>query len=201
METYTDKTENVQDAWNEIIQVIDGIDAKGATIQQMRDTIRTAHWSRDTQHFKFGDYCTKNISANNDLNRYSANVDGASQVQAFLRAIKADAATNPHSLGIKTTVLTGPTTKDDIYKAVTTFKDTMHITGMDVTSSVHERHRAHTIEVKVVVAMVEAEAVESSEEDTEGIIIAITIMVMMVGGIHIISRRTFWKTYHRSIEQ
>ena len=130
-ETYTDKTENVQDAWNEMVQVFEGIDAKGATIQRAREIIRTTHWSRDTQHFKFSDYCTKHISANNDLNRYSANVDGASQVQVFLRGIKADAAINPHLLGIKTTVLMGATTKNDIYKAVTMFKDTMRTLGID----------------------------------------------------------------------
>ena len=65
VETYTDKTENVQDAWNEMIKVFEGVDAKGATIQQARDTIRLAHWSRDTPNFKFVDYCTKHILANN----------------------------------------------------------------------------------------------------------------------------------------
>ena len=55
-------------------------------------------------------------------------------MQAFLMGIKADAATNPHLLVIMTTVLTGATTKNDIYKAVTTFKDTMRTLGINSTN-------------------------------------------------------------------
>ena len=128
-DTYTDKTENAQDEWDEILRVFEGVDAKGATIQRAREMIQTAHWTRDTQNFKFSDYCTKHITTNNYLNKYKANANGGSQVQAFLRGIKADAAVNPHLLGIKTTILTNEDTKDDVYKAVITFKDTVRNLG------------------------------------------------------------------------
>mgnify|MGYP003321269932 CR=1 FL=1 len=127
--TYTDKTENVQDAWDKMLRVFEGVGAKGATIQRAREMIRTAHWTRDTQNVKFSDYFTKHITANNYLNKYKANANGGSQVQAFLRGIKADAAVNPHLLGIKTTILTNEDTKDDVYKAVITFKDTVRNLG------------------------------------------------------------------------
>ena len=102
-----------------MLKVFEGVDAKGATIQRAREIIRTAHWSRDTQNFKFSDYCTKHISANNYLN----------QVQAFLRGISADAAVNPHLLGIKTTILMSIYTKDDVYQTVITFKGTVRNLG------------------------------------------------------------------------
>ena len=118
-----------------MLRVFKAIGTKGTTIRREREITQSAHWTRDTQNFKFAHYWTKRISVNNDLNKYDTNVDGASQVQAFLRGIKADAATNPHSLGIKTTILTDANTKDNIYGVVVTFKDTVRNLGVMSTAS------------------------------------------------------------------
>lgn len=133
-DTYTDRTKNIQDAGNEMVNVFEGVDVKGVTIQRSRDIIRDAYYTRDTQNFKFAGYYTKHITANNALNMYSANVDGESQVHAFLRRL-ADAGVNPHLLRIKTTILTGIETKSDIYKTIITFKDTVRNLGIMTTSS------------------------------------------------------------------
>ena len=76
-ETYTDKTNNVTDAWNNLVMPYDGQDARSFTIMKAREIIRTSNWNKDAMNFKFSDYCNKHITANNDLNRYKANINGA----------------------------------------------------------------------------------------------------------------------------
>ena len=58
-DTYTDRTKNIQDAGNEMVNVFEGVDVKGVTIQRSRDIIRDAYYTRDTQNFKFAGYYTK----------------------------------------------------------------------------------------------------------------------------------------------
>ena len=123
-ETHTDGANDVLTAWGNLTDTYDGEDAKSATIMRARETIRIANWSKDGNNFKFADYCNKHMTANNDLNRYGANIDGEGQVNAFLLGIKLDATINPQLLPIKAAILMNTTCKDNIGKAVITFKDT-----------------------------------------------------------------------------
>ena len=79
-----------------------------------RETIRIANWPKDGNNFKLADYCNKHMTANNDLNRYGANIDGEGQVNAFMLGIKSDATISPQLLPIKAVILMNTTCKDNI---------------------------------------------------------------------------------------
>jgi hypothetical protein len=99
---------------------------------QISRSIEDAKWVYNSgrQGGTFDDYCNKIQKANNELDRYNANVDGRTQVLNFLKGIRADGRVNPHLLSIKTTVLTSPDTMENLDKAIIMFKDTMRsITG------------------------------------------------------------------------
>jgi hypothetical protein len=106
-DTFVDNNNDVQEAWTQLIRNYEGHDARNANIQKARETIIQAHWTRNTQNFTFDDYCNRHIKANNELDRYGANVDGESQENAFLKGIRSDARLNPQILAIKTIVLNG----------------------------------------------------------------------------------------------
>ena len=128
-EAHIDSTSDVQVAWDNLIKIYEGVDARSTIIGNAREAIRTAHWSRDTQNFNLDDYCNKHICANNDLNRYQSNVDGASQVNQFLRGIKADANINSHLLGLKSSIVLQNDTRDDLNKAIISFKQAVKVLG------------------------------------------------------------------------
>jgi Reverse transcriptase (RNA-dependent DNA polymerase) len=124
-ETYVDNNNDVQDAWDKLVSNYEGHDAKSSNIQKAREMINTSHWTRNSQNFTFDDYCNRHIKANNELDRYKSNVDGESQVNAFLKGIRTDHRQNPQLLSIKAIVLTNPDTRSNLSSAIITFKDTM----------------------------------------------------------------------------
>jgi hypothetical protein len=124
-ETFVDNNNDVQDAWAQLVRNYEGHDAKNANIQKARDTINSAHWVRNTQNFSFDDYCNRHVKANNELDRYNSNVDGESQVNAFLKGIRTDPRQNPHLLPIKAIILNGENTRGNLRNAIIAFKDTM----------------------------------------------------------------------------
>jgi hypothetical protein len=138
-DTFVDNSNDVQDAWSQLVRNYEGHDAKSANIQKARDTINSAHWTRNTQNFTFDDYCNKHVKANNELDRYDSNVDGESQVNAFLKGVRADARQNPHLLAIKTIILIGPTTRNNLRNAIIAFKDTMR----QILGASNERENRH----------------------------------------------------------
>jgi hypothetical protein len=90
-DTFVDSNNNIQDAWAQLLQNYEGHDAKSANIQKAREMISTAHWTGNSMNFTFDDYCNRHVKANNELDRYNANVDGESQVNLFLKGIRTDA--------------------------------------------------------------------------------------------------------------
>ena len=139
-ETFVDNTNNVQDAWSQLMHNYEGDDARNANIQRARQTIRNTHWSRNTHNYTFDDYCNKFIKANNELDRYNANVDGESQVQSWLANIKADAKINPHLLAIKAIIRNDTESKSDLRKAVIKFKDNLRSNAIDNPDYRENRH-------------------------------------------------------------
>jgi hypothetical protein len=123
--TFIDNNKNVQEAWTQLIWNYESHDARNTNIQKARETIAQAHWSRDTQNFTFNNYCNPHIKANNELDCYGANVDRELQVNAFLKGIQSNARLNPQILAVKTIVLNGDTTKNNLRNAIIAFKDTM----------------------------------------------------------------------------
>jgi hypothetical protein len=87
-ETFVDNSNNVQDAWAQLISSYEGHDARNANIQRARNIIKKSTWSHNTNTYTFDDYCNKHIKSNNELDRYNANVDPESQVRNFLSGIK-----------------------------------------------------------------------------------------------------------------
>ena len=140
-ETYTYTSNDANEVWQLLIAHYEGHDAVNANIMKARESISTAHWSRNSLNYMFDDYCNRIMKANNELNNYGANVDGVSQVRAFLKGIRADARVNPHLMAVKAIVVNGPTTMDNLKNAIITFKDTMRT--IDGSSSVY--HETRTI--------------------------------------------------------
>ena len=128
-ETFVDNNNNVQDAWAQLISNYEGHDARSANIKKSREIIANAHWVRNTHIYTIDDFCNKHLKANNELDRYNANVDGGSQVDAFLKGIRADARTNPHLLSVKAIIVNNDNTKNNLRNAITSFKDTMRSIG------------------------------------------------------------------------
>jgi hypothetical protein len=128
-ETFVDNNNDVQDAWAQLTTNYEGHDARNANIQKARQQIMSAHWVRNSQNFNFDDYCNKHIKANNELDRYNANVDGESQVNSFLNGIRADHRTNPQLLSIKAIIINNADTRRDLRRAIISFKDTMRAMG------------------------------------------------------------------------
>jgi hypothetical protein len=124
-ETYSYTSNDANEVWQLLIAHYEGHDAVNSNIMKARESINTAHWSRNSPNYTFDDYCNRIMKANNELNNYGANVDGVSQVRAFLKGIRADARVNPHLMAVKAIVVNGPTTMDNLKNAIITFKDTM----------------------------------------------------------------------------
>jgi hypothetical protein len=122
-----DNSNDVQDAWNRLINQYEGHDARHANIQKACFEIADARWERNTRDKTFDLYCNTHTKANNELNRYKANVDGRTQVDNFLKGIRADSRVNPHFLSIKAIIVNDPITNSDLVKAVQVFKDTMRL--------------------------------------------------------------------------
>ena len=120
-QTFVDQTNDVQDAWASLLTAYEGLDAKNANITSARAIIGKASWVRDTATYSFTDYCNKHTKNNNVLNRYKANVDGHSQVKAFLNGIKAEK--NPAIHAIKVFIGQQQHTKEDLNQAIIAFKD------------------------------------------------------------------------------
>ena len=99
-----------------------------------REVISMSNWIKDGTNFKFANYCNKHITANNDLNRYKANIDGTGQANAFLMGIKTDGSLNPQLMPIKSAILMNPLCRDNISKAVIEFKDTIKNMGIIMSS-------------------------------------------------------------------
>ena len=94
-----------------------------------RSTIANTSWIKDTKNFKFENYCQRIQSANRDLDRLQANVDGRSQVISFLQGIKADHNTNTHLMAVKTQILSHTIWSDKLDDAIIHFKDMMNKLG------------------------------------------------------------------------
>jgi hypothetical protein len=122
---HVDTTNDVQEGWNNLVHCYEGIDARGAYIQKARKAIEEAKWEKNERNKTFDNYCTKIQKANNELNRYKANVEPASQLLTFLKGLRADGRVNPHLLSVKTTIMTNDVLKENLEKAITAFKDTM----------------------------------------------------------------------------
>jgi hypothetical protein len=101
------------------------VDARGANIQKARKAITDAKWERNERNRTFDDYCTIIQKANNELNRYKANVEPASQVLHFLKGIRADGRVKPDLLSIKTTIISNENLNKYLEKTITAFMDTM----------------------------------------------------------------------------
>jgi hypothetical protein len=126
-----DNSNNVQDAWNSIIQAFEGHDAKGANISKARQNLRKAHWTENKENWSIDDYCSAIWKANTELDRYNANIDPKSQVNMFLQGIKADARVNPQLLAVKAIIVSNDEINGDLFRAINSFKDTMRqVTGM-----------------------------------------------------------------------
>ena len=102
---HVDNFDDIQEAWKRLTKFYDGIDAQNATILKARNTIANTSWIKDTANFRFENYCNKIKSANRNLDRLHANMDGRSQVISFLKGIKADNNINPHLMAFKTQIL------------------------------------------------------------------------------------------------
>ena len=74
-ETYVDNNNNIQDAWSQLLTNYEGTDARNSNIQRARNTILKSSWSHNSHTYTFDDYCNKHIKANNELDRYVANVN------------------------------------------------------------------------------------------------------------------------------
>jgi hypothetical protein len=122
---HVDNTNDVQEAWNNLLRSYEGVDARGANIQKARKQLEEGKWVSNQPNCTFDDYRTKIQKANNELNRYGANVEPESQVLAFLKGIRVDGRVNPHLLSIKTTIISNDVLKNNLEKAITAFKDTM----------------------------------------------------------------------------
>ena len=140
--TYVEDSTDVQAAWNSLTTNFEGEDAISTIVLRVRNAIRDSHFTQNTNNFTFQDYCTKHIKSNNELDRYNANVDGASQVTAFLRGIRADERNNAALLPIKAIITTSPDTSEDVRKAVEKFKDVMIRTGLSVDKPSKQTRRA-----------------------------------------------------------
>jgi hypothetical protein len=116
---------DVQDAWTRLIKVYEGHDACCANIQKARELFNTTHWIHNNPNFTFDNYCNKHITSNNELDRYNANVDSESQVNAFLRGIRADTRLNPCLLPIKAIIFNVENTRNNLLNAIIIFIDTM----------------------------------------------------------------------------
>ena len=120
-ETYVDayqSTQHGRNVWLALIGAYKGADARNANVQETRTLLESLKYENDSHNFTFDDYCTKTITYNNDLTRYGANVDGRSQVSKFLTGI-----TRFDMQPIKINIMRDPTCKDDLFKAVSDFKD------------------------------------------------------------------------------
>ena len=132
--THVENEYNVQNAWKNLKVNYEGIDARQAIIQKARNTIQNAHFTRETTNFNFHTYCNKHLESNHDLDRFNTNIDGQSQVSAFLAGIKADQRTNPQLMAVKTTVATHPNASKNIQEAITLFKDTLIKLNIDLST-------------------------------------------------------------------
>jgi hypothetical protein len=94
--TFVGNNKDVQDAWAKLIRNSEGHDARGANIQRARETLNTANWSKNSYNFTFDDYCNKHMKANREVDQYQANVVKESQVNLFLKGIRADIQLNPY---------------------------------------------------------------------------------------------------------
>eukprot|EP00934_Nitzschia_sp_Nitz4_P001469 Nitzschia sp. Nitz4//scaffold498_size9664//494//4337//NITZ4_009088-RA/size9664-snap-gene-0.10-mRNA-1//-1//CDS//3329553087//1469//frame0 len=130
-DTFVEDASNVQEAWNSLVVNYDGADAIAARVQKARNDISSAHFSQDSVNFSFQDYCTRILRANNELDRYNANVDGRSQVTDFLKGIKIAQTTSPIFASIKTNIASDPNLSADLRKAIERFKETMTKLGLN----------------------------------------------------------------------
>eukprot|EP00934_Nitzschia_sp_Nitz4_P002319 Nitzschia sp. Nitz4//scaffold471_size5685//193//5616//NITZ4_009210-RA/size5685-processed-gene-0.1-mRNA-1//1//CDS//3329552692//2319//frame0 len=137
--TFVEDAANVQEAWNGLIVNYDGADAIAARVQKARNDIMTSHYTQDTVNFSFQDYCTRILRANNELDRYNANVDGRSQVTDFLKGIKTDNRTSPIITSIKTNIASDSTLSGDLRKAIEKFKETMTKLGINPSNTKNAR--------------------------------------------------------------
>ena len=120
-ETYVDtfqSTQHGRNVWLALIGTYEGPDARNANVQETRTLLDALRYEKDSHNFSFDDYCTKTITYNNDLTRYGANVDGRSQVSKFLTGI-----TRTDMQPIKINIMRDRRCKDDLFKAVSEFKD------------------------------------------------------------------------------
>jgi hypothetical protein len=135
-----DRTNNVQDTWNNLVYIYKETDAHGANIQKARQDIEDAKWVSNQYNHPggtFDDYCNEIQKADNKLNHYNPNVDGRTQVLTSCKGIRTDGRVNPHLLAIETKILTTPETMEDVDKAIIMFKDTM----WSITSSSSDREQ------------------------------------------------------------
>jgi hypothetical protein len=72
----------------QLVSSYEGLDARNTNIQLARSTNKKSSWSHNSHTYTFDDDCNKHFKSNKDLDRYGANVDNESQVQAFLDDIK-----------------------------------------------------------------------------------------------------------------
>jgi hypothetical protein len=66
-EPHVDKSINVQDLWNSIIQAFEGHVARGANIAKARQDLRDAYWNENKKNWSFDDYCLAVWKANTKL--------------------------------------------------------------------------------------------------------------------------------------
>ena len=120
-ETYLtdyEKSGNGREAWQDLLVAFEGEDAKNTAITAARNDIRTSTWERNTKNWSFDQYCLKHIRAHNTLKRYGVPMDGATMVREWMRGIH-----NASLQSVKTTILTNAESKENLHKAIITFKD------------------------------------------------------------------------------
>jgi hypothetical protein len=93
-----DNTNDVQEAWNNLIHCYEGVNTRGANIKKARKQIEEAKWISNQPSRTFDNYFTRIQKENNKLNRYGANVEPESQVIQFLKGIRVGGGVNPHLL-------------------------------------------------------------------------------------------------------
>jgi len=118
--TAFEKTSNGRTAWFHLKTCYEGDDAKNTAITQARKEIRDATWERNSRNWTFDSYCMRHVKAYNTLAKYGIITDGATKVRDFLRGIHNNAVQ-----AIKVDILSNPNTKDNLEKAIISFKDTM----------------------------------------------------------------------------
>jgi hypothetical protein len=112
------ETNDGRGAYLLLLSNFQGADARQMAITNVRNTISTSFYRDDSWTVTFDDYCNWHLSANNELLRRKAPIDGPSQVAAFLQGI----TTKDSFQSIKLSIITNAETQGNLHLAVIAFK-------------------------------------------------------------------------------